>query len=179
MRASGRDQSPFCSLNDLDTAIVPLTEDNVSDAMLASGSIPFLLEGVRSVQGAPEGLYWDGGITDYHFDLPFHLIKGLVLYPHFSPTITPGWFDKKLFWRQPPLEHFNNVVVVAPSAEFMARLPGGKIPDRNDFQRYSEGERLANWRRVLDSSHELALEFAELVENPDRLVVRDFSERPV
>ena len=179
MRASGPDQSPFCSLNDLDTTIVPLTEENVSEAMLASGSIPFLLKGVRSVKGAPEGLYWDGGITDYHFDLPFHLIEGLVLYPHFSPTIKPGWFDKKLFWRHPTLEHFDNVVVVTPSAEFTARLPGGKIPDRNDFQRYSEGERLANWSRVLDSSHELALEFAELVKNPDRLVVRDFSERPV
>ena len=128
MRASGPDQSPFCSLNDLDTTIVPLTEENVSEAMLASGSIPFLLKGVRSVKGAPEGLYWDGGITDYHFDLPFHLIEGLVLYPHFSPVITPGWFDKKLFWRQPSSRHFDNVVLLTPSAEFTARLPGGKIP---------------------------------------------------
>ena len=112
MRASGPDQSPFCSLNDLDTTIVPLTEENVSEAMLASGSIPFLLKG-KECRGAPEGLYWDGGITDYHFDLPFHLIEGLVLYPHFSPTIKPGWFDKKLFWRH-RLEHFDNVVVVTP-----------------------------------------------------------------
>lgn len=177
MRASG--QSPFAYLTDLDTAIVPLTEDNVPEAMLASGSIPFLLEGVRNVKGAPEGLYWDGGITDYHFDLPFHAIDGLVLYPHFSPVITPGWFDKKLFWRQPSSKHFDNVVLLTPSAEFTARLPGGKIPDRNDFQRYSESERLANWRRVLDYSHELALEFAQGVEDPDRLRIRDFSDRPV
>lgn len=179
MEASGLDKSPFASLSDLDTAIVPLTECNVLDAMLATGSIPFLLEGVRNIKGAPKGLYWDGGITDYHFDLPFNSIDGLVLYPHFSPTITPGWFDKKLFWRKPPLNHFDNVVVVSPSAEFRARLPGGRIPDRNDFQRYSEGKRLENWRQVLDVSHEVALEFSHLVENPDRLVVKDFADRPV
>ena len=179
MPASNQGQSPFASLSDLDTAIVPLTESNVPDAMLASGSIPFLLKGVRDVQGARRGLYWDGGITDYHFDLPFNSIDGLVLYPHFSPTITPGWFDKKLFWRQPPLNHFDNVVVVTPSAEFMARLPGGRIPDRNDFQRYSEDKRLENWSQVLEVSHELALEFSQLVENPDRLVIKNFSDRPV
>ena len=174
------DMTPFLALNDLDTAIAPLVESNVIDAMIASGSIPFILEGVRDIEGASKGLYWDGGITDYHFDMPFTELDGLVLYPHFSPKIVPGWFDKMLRWRRPPLKHFDNVVLLTPSAEWTASLPGAKIPDRTDFERYGEDERLDKWQQVLDASHQLAREFSDLISSGDGLSsVKDFSERPV
>ena len=173
------DMTPFLALNDLDTAIAPLRESNVIDTMIASGSIPFILEGVRDIEGASKGLYWDGGITDYHFDMPFSKLDGLVLYPHFSPKIVPGWFDKMLRWRRPPLKHFDNVVLLTPSAQWTASLPGAKIPDRTDFERYGEAERLGKWQQVLDASHQLAREFSDLISSGDEVSsLKDFSERP-
>ena len=51
------------------TEYVDLSEQNVASALLASGAIPYLFEGVSDVPGGPRGAYWDGGIIDYHFDL--------------------------------------------------------------------------------------------------------------
>ena len=143
-----------------------LREDNVLDALLSSGSIPFVLDGVRDIQGAPRGLYLDGGITDYHFDFRFAADNHLVLYPHFSPAVIPGWFDKFLPWRRINLENFSNVLFLIPSADFVRTLPRGKIPDRSDFETTTVEERLTNWQNVLEQSKTLAAEFAELVASP-------------
>lgn len=156
--------SPWAGLNDLDTALVNLTEENAADAMIASGSIPFVLEGVRNIAGANRGLYLDGGITDYHFDIPFYDGDDLVLYPHFSSRVIPGWFDKQLPWRKVHAENYHNVVLVTPSREFVAGLPFGKIPDRSDFQRLDYEERVSYWQAVMDKSQLLAEEFATLVD---------------
>ena len=48
-----------------------LTQGNIHNALLASGSIPIVIEGIPQIEGAPEGMYRDGGIVDYHFDLSF------------------------------------------------------------------------------------------------------------
>ncbi|MCY4356799.1 MAG: hypothetical protein OXD01_04675 [Gammaproteobacteria bacterium] len=156
-------KSPWQHLTDIDTALVALTEKNLLDVLIASGSIPFVLEGVREIEGAISGLYWDGGITDYHFDLPFCSPDRLVLYPHFSPRVVPGWFDKRLKWRKPDPKHFQNVVLLTPSEEFVAGLPGSKIPDRTDVHAYSEQERLLVWSTVLKESQRLGDEFQQLV----------------
>ena len=66
----------------LPTQHVLLTKDNLRQAVLASGSIPMVLNPVENIAGAGRGLYYDGGVTDYHFDLSFS-DSGLVLYPHF------------------------------------------------------------------------------------------------
>lgn len=160
---NGGEGSPWQQLTDLPTHAVPLTEDNVFAAMMASGSIPFALAGERNIAGAPPGLYVDGGITDYHFDLPFHRGDELVLYPHFSPTVIPGWFDKHLPWRKPQPANYRNVVLVTPSEDFVSRLPYGKIPDRTDFKTLAFPERLNYWREVLAQSQRLADDFAALV----------------
>lgn len=168
--------SPFAGVIDLKTAHVTLTEDNVVDAMIASGSIPFVLNGVRDIANAKPGLYWDGGITDYHFDLPFNADRDLVLYPHFSSTVIPGWFDKRVPWRRVNLQHFDNVVLLTPSAEFVAALPHGKIPDRTDFETLESEERIAYWAEVLQASKQLAVDFAALVERGQGLdAVRPFT----
>ncbi|MDB5906848.1 MAG: lysophospholipase [Massilia sp.] len=43
------------------------------------------------------------------------------------------------------------VINVAPTAEFLRRLPRGKLPDRKDFTHYglNHDERIANWRRAI------------------------------
>ncbi|MBT8146919.1 MAG: patatin-like phospholipase family protein [Gammaproteobacteria bacterium] len=157
------------SLTDINTLDIKLTEQNVYDALIASGSIPFALEGVRDVAGGPKGLYVDGGITDYHFDVPFHSNDGLVLYPHFYPRVVPGWFDKQLKWRKVVSRYYDNVLLVVPSDEFVAGLPFGKIPDRQDFRKLGYQERIEYWQKVLQESHRLAEDFSQLVETAEGL----------
>ncbi len=155
--------SPWANTADLATVHVALNKNNLMDAMVASGSIPMVLNGVRDIAGAKHGLYWDGGITDYHFDFPFHAGEGLVLYPHFSPVVIPGWFDKHLPWRKVHRRNFDNVVLLTPSAEFVASLPFGKIPDRYDFEKLDHSSRVTYWTTVLERSAELAEDFSALV----------------
>jgi len=172
------EESPWRAANDLRTTLVPLRQNNVMQAMMATGAIPYVLEGVRDIPGAPRGLYWDGGMTDYHFDMDFHAGDGLVLYPHFSSEVIPGWFDKPLSWRQVHAHHFDRVVLVTPSKEFVASLPNGKIPDRKDFETLAADERVRCWREVLQASERLAEDFSQLVDSGigfDR--IRPFSER--
>lgn len=154
--------SPFLQLKDLPSQQAKLTTANVDDVMLATGSIPLVLAPVSCIEGVAVGQYYDGGITDYHFDLPLSHAKGLTLYPHFYPTISPGWFDKSLSWRQ-GRSHYHNALVLAPSAEFVASLPFGKIPDREDFKQLDTAQRIKYWRTSVALSERLAEEFAEVV----------------
>ena len=159
----------IANLDEFATQFVRLRTANVRKALLASGSIPLVLEGVSDIPGAPQGVYRDGGITDYHFDLPFCRDEGLVLYPHFYSHFIPGWFDKHLPWRKPRPEHFHNVLVLAPSRDFVSQLPYGKIPDRKDFETMDYDTRAAYWQEVLTASAALADEFAEMVRSGEGL----------
>lgn len=150
-------------LTDLTTRYVSLSQDNVHKALMATGSIPQIMEAVTDVQGAGRSVFRDGGITDYHLDLPYNQLDGLVLYPHFYASVTPGWFDKFVPWRHASQEHYDNVLLVTPGKEFVQRLPYGKIPDRNDFGRMTETQRIAYWRAVLVESERLGECFSELV----------------
>lgn len=157
------DDSPFQDLDDLPTRHVRLTGDNLRAAILASGSIPLVLEGVR-VPGAPGPLHRDGGMVDYHLDLDFGAGDGLVLYPHFYPHVVPGWFDKALRWRRGRPANFRRALLVAPGPGLLARLPGGRIPDRKDFYRMEHDERVEAWKRALAESEAMADALRELVE---------------
>ncbi|MDF1781421.1 MAG: patatin-like phospholipase family protein [Alcanivoracaceae bacterium] len=158
---SANERPPFYDVNDLPTHRVALTQDNLRDAIMASGSIPMALHGVEDIDGAGPGLYYDGGVTDYHFDIPFGN-DGLVLYPHFYPTITPGWFDKAIKWRKANSKNYENVLILCPSDEWVKSLPFGKIPDRKDFANMDDTTRIKYWRTTLDRSAELADELREL-----------------
>lgn len=160
---SAGSDSPFLDLADLPTAHVPLRPDNLRPALLASGSIPLVLEGVQDIPGAEKGTYRDGGVIDYHLDIDYGRNGGLIFYPHFYPYIVPGWFDKGLRWRRASVRNFDRAVILAPSTEFVARLPYGKIPDRRDFERLSDDERISYWRRVVREGERLADEFRELL----------------
>jgi hypothetical protein len=158
---AGGDPGPFAPWGSLPTRHAPLTPDNARAALNASAAIPGVMSGVRNPPGAPPGVYRDGGVADYHFGPEIDRGGGLTLYPHFYPYLVPGWFDKGLSWRR--TGGLRHVVVITPSADYVASLPGGRIPDRKDFERLRDAERIAGWRRVLDLGQELGEAFGELV----------------
>lgn len=167
----GRDLPPFYNASGFPLDRIPLTRDNLPQAVLASGSIPLVLAGVRDISGAPAGTYRDGGVIDYHLDLPLSDPDRLTLFPHFFEQLVPGWFDKRLRYRRHSDEALDRTILVCPSPEFIARLPHGKVPDRHDFVNFPPAERERNWRRVVAECRRLADEFLEVLEH-DRLAAR-------
>ncbi|MCL1066738.1 alpha/beta hydrolase [Shewanella olleyana] len=156
-------KSPFSQLSDLPTEHAQLTRDNINQVLLATGSIPLLLAPVKQINGISDGAYYDGGITDYHFDMQTSAPEGLSLYPHFYPYMSPGWFDKSLKWRRAH-QHYHNALILAPTAEFIQSLPYQKIPDREDFKQLDSDSRIAYWRESLKRSEQLGEIFADIVE---------------
>jgi hypothetical protein len=148
-----------------------LSSRNLEDAVVATGSIPLVLTGVRDIDGATPGVYRDGGVIDYHHDLPHSAEERLTLYPHFYDRIVPGWFDKRLGWRRPHPEHVDRTILISPSQSFVSRLPNGKIPDRTDFVNFTPAERIKAWRGCLKACEELADDFNEIL-GKDQLAAR-------
>lgn len=164
------DQFPLFRGDGYKTLRFPLNRSNTKKALLASGSIPYVLPAVRDIPGAEPGSYRDGGMLDYH-PVPsnFSRFEGLILYPHFYPHLIPGWFDKTYKKRRATGSIVNNVVVLTPSEDFVARLPYQRIPDRKDFKRFlgRDDERERVWRAGLAASQELGEDFLEAVRNGD------------
>ncbi len=151
------------------TKYVELSEANVFNALMASGAIPYVFEGVYEIEGAGKGTFWDGGIIDYHFDLQRLPKDEVWLYPHFSSRTTVGWFDKFLPWRSDLQVSADQLIMICPTDEFLASLPFGKIPDRRDFGKIPESVREPYWQTCVDESQRLADEFAELIQGSNPL----------
>lgn len=163
-----------------------LSRSNLAASLLASGTLPLIMKPVTGIADLPPGSYWDGGIIDYHLALPYSkaaaggtdATKGdLVLYPHFTQHIVPGWLDKGFPWRRAARVHrhwLDNVLIVAPSDEFLRTLPRGKLPDRADFKFYGldHDERVRNWQRAMGEGQRLRDELAEFVATPDLSRIR-------
>ncbi len=132
-----------------------LTLENFKSTLLASGSIPLVMHPVKNPPGLPTGFYVDGGILDYHLSLPYQH-DGLILYPHFYPYLIPGWFDKSLPWRRAKAAQMEKMILLCPSTSWVHSLPYGKIPDRTDFSKLTDQQRLEYWAVVLERSKELA-----------------------
>lgn len=152
---------------DLPTDVYALTAQNYKDVVMASGTIPRLIEPVMHIDGAGKGPFWDGGITDYHWDSPFIREDGqqredLIFYPHFYETITPGWFDKHLKRIARNSPNHDRLLLLAPSADFVNSLPLGKIPERKDFIDLTSHERIQIWKHFLRETERLADEFLEV-----------------
>lgn len=155
-------QSPFVNLNDLPSQYCRLSQANIHQVLLATGSIPWILAPVTKINGAPDGHYYDGGITDYHFDLPLYKPTGMTLYPHFLPRMSPGWFDKSQR-RRDAKHNYDNALILAPSQDYVARLPYSKLPDRNDFSHLDSDARIRYWRKAADMSQVLADELSDVI----------------
>ncbi|MDD2925052.1 patatin-like phospholipase family protein [Rhodoferax sp.] len=186
---------PFDS-RDYPTHQVGLTEGNFQAALQASCSIPFVLRAVHDIAGAPDGAYWDGGVTDYHLHLNWSnaiekvAIEGdstraggqkcsqepanLVLYPHFQQSVVPGWLDKHLRWRHPATPFLDNMLLLAPDPDWVRTLPHGKLPDRTDFTHYGAdlAGRVKAWTTAVAASTQLADELAAWLARPDLSQVR-------
>jgi hypothetical protein len=121
-----RDLPPFFDVTGFPLQQVELTTENLQDAIVATGSIPLVLSGVRDIAGARPGVYRDGGVIDYHLDLPHSVDERLTLFPHFYGRIVPGWFDKRLKWRRPQPGNVDRTILISPSDEFVADLPKAK-----------------------------------------------------
>lgn len=157
--ASIHDSSEFGSQH------IVMNHHNLMDILMASASVPLVMHGVADIASASKGMYRDGGMIDYHLDLPYNS-QGLVLYPHFSNRITPGWFDKSVKWRrQNPLNH-RRTVLISPSASYLASLPMQRLPERKDFHVFAnrDEERKKIWQIAIAESQRMGDEFLELVE---------------
>ena len=154
---------------------VPLDDRNADDALLASGTIPLVAAPVRDIGGAPRGNYWDGALVDYHLLLPYprlgQLGDGIVFYPHFNDYLTPGWLDKHLPWRRSAGAHpwLADLLLVAPSPAFLATLPHGKLPERQDFYRYGpdHAARIRAWETAIAECSRFADAVMAWMERPD------------
>ena len=161
---------PF-GTHDYATRQLPLQADNFMAALQASCSIPFVLQAVHHIPGAPTGAYWDGGITDYHLHLNYQppANSPIVLYPHFQQAVVPGWLDKALKWRHHATPALDAVVLLAPNPEWVKTLPNGKLPDRQDFVTYGQDlqGRMKVWNAAASAAQQLADEFAAWLERPE------------
>jgi len=158
------------SLRDYRTHSAALSAQNLPLSILASCSIPYWLDPVHNIPGAPLGAYWDGGITDYHLHLNYASMPdepepALVLYPHFQQSVIPGWLDKFFKHRHRATAALSNVIVLSPNPEWIATLPNGKLPDRADFKFFGDdvAGRVKAWSRALTESERLRDEFAAWV----------------
>lgn len=163
-----RDIPPYVAMDGFPIHRIPLDENNLKPSIMASGSIPLVMLGQNSIPGAPDGVYRDGGMIDYHPSMTLDEAQDrIVLFPHYTDRVIPGWLDKHIPWRRAGMDAMRNVCIVCPSSDFIARLPHGKIPDRNDFARFRgrDGERREYWSRAVSMGKQFAEEFIEAVDS--------------
>jgi len=156
----------FCLRSRFRGTYVQLNEVNFKYAVLASGAIPLVIEGVHDIYGAPRGVYRDGGLIDYHLTHQFAAKENeIVLFFHHQERIIPGWLDKNITRRVPEPYTLNNVLMVLPTQSFIESLPDGKVPDRTDLLTFINDQetRIKNWRKAVELSAPLGEEFLELV----------------
>ena len=142
-------------------SVVRLEHRLLLAAAAASGAVPLYLEAVRDPTGAPAGAYVDGGLADYHLNQRYlDGEEGLVLLPHYRRTAVGRWLDKRKPRRRPPAAATRDLLLIHPSREFIARLPGGRLPDRDEFKRFVDHpqERIRRWRSAAALSEALGEE---------------------
>lgn len=167
----------FCLRSQFRGNYIQMNEVNFKYAVIASGAIPLVIDGVHDIYGAPRGVYRDGGLIDYHLSHQFAARENeTVLFFHHQERIIPGWLDKKITRRLPEPHTLNNVLMVFPSQSFIENLPGEKVPDRTDFVTYINDQeaRIRNWRKAVELSVPLGEDFLELVESGK---IRDVVEK--
>jgi len=158
----------FCLKKNFRGKAIKLNEANFKHALLASSAIPLVVAGVKNIYGAPNGTYRDGGLMDYHLNQQYAEKKeDVILLFHHQERIIPGWLDKKLQYKKPQPETIENVLMVCPTEKFIQKLPGGKIPDREDFKTFADNPstRITNWWHAVELSETLGEQFLELIES--------------
>lgn len=151
--------------DDIETFEVSLTVENFQRGLLATGSIPTVLQGESAIKGSPPGHHLDGGIIDYHFELKSP--SGPILYPHFSDNPVPGWLDRFPPNRRLSAEAKQHLCLLLPSKQFLSRFPTGDFPNRHDFRRFSNDDRIKLWRQTVELSNLVEKELLHCLEADD------------
>ena len=137
-------------------------------ALMATAAVPGMIRPVTGLDPEEDdGQSIDGGIVDYHFEGP-PPGAGFTLYPHFYPTLTPGWFDKPFSSRRRRGEDSDDLLLITPTPGFIASLPGAKIPDRKDPRRLGPRVCHKTWSGVGEASKRLG-DALETVLDEDRI----------
>ncbi len=159
--------APEFASHDFDGLAFRINNENIKEVALATGSLPYFIEGVSNIRGAHEGVYRDGGLINYQLNEDYHPKDGLTLFFHYQERITPGWFDKKLYWKKASGKSLERVLQIFPSETFVKMLPDRKIPDRTDFVTFVNDpeERIRRWDQVCQLSELIAEDFMESVES--------------
>ena len=144
---------------------LPLDARTLRPALMATAAVPGMIPPVADLEPGRRAV--DGGLVDYHFD-GSQTAGGFVLYPHFRPLLTPGWFDKPFRGRQRPASAVDDLLLICPTPAFVASLPQGRIPDRGDPQRLPGTTCAASWRAAGEASRQLGEALGEILER-DRL----------
>jgi hypothetical protein len=152
------------------TRWIALDDQNFVPALLASGSIPFVLAGESAIPGAGAGHHVDGGLLDYHFEVE---TAGPVLYPHFSADPLPGWMD-----RFPPFRRLSEAAraklcLILPTDEQLAHYPGSFYPGRVDFYKHSNEQRIGRWRATVKANAPMEAELTACLEAGDLLRIAE------
>ena len=112
----------------------------------------------------------DGGLADYHLRQPYVVPgDGITLFPHYQRRICAVWYDAGMPSRRPPPEAVADVLQIHPTEAFVASLPGGRLPDRDDFFTFAEApdERIRRWTEVVARSEDLGAALARDLETGD------------
>lgn len=151
--------------NDLASRFSKITEENILDAMQASGSIPLIMNPV-TIGGAE---HWDGGVTDYHWGVDFEVDSGIVLLPHFRDHIMSGWFDKFPPYRKAAGNLVENTVMLYAKPAFIEKLPNQRLTDMDDFYDYAgrDEERFKIWNDACDLGKYLVDDFIKISNSKD------------
>ena len=152
------------------TRQIPLTLENYSQALLASGSIPFVLRGEAAIAEAGRGHHLDGGLLDYHFEVDS---GGPIIYPNFTEELIPGWLDRYWPYRRLSSKAKAQLVLLVPTPEFIAQFPDRRLPCREDFHRLSNPERIRLWTAATEKNDLLQAELTACLEAGDLLKVAE------
>lgn len=148
--------------------LVPWHDDAFHAVAMATASVPLALLPVHDPPHAPPGVYVDGGVTDYHLATRYlgDDDDRVVLFPHYQERIAPGWFDKHLERRRAGPDLANDLLQIHPTDEWIASLPGGRPPDRRDFDELVDQpeERIRRWRDAIRRSEALGEELLDDLE---------------
>lgn len=154
----------FMPQDPIPTVQCTLNASNLVAALMGSAAIPGVILASHLAE-LPNATLRDGGLSDYHLDLPFANANDLTLYPHFSERMVPGWFDKFLPWRHADAARQARTILIAPTRAYLEHLPQGKLPNRSDFKSFAghDQQRRQYWRQATAESQRLGDAFCELV----------------
>ena len=146
-----------------DVVFVPLTKENMHNALRASNSVPGLVAPVRHIAGLPRGMYVDGGVGTLMCNVamaPGH--HGLVV--GHKRRVTRTYYDSLMPWRHLPARWLHRrrggdddkrrgLSVAFPTdacrAKFAA-ITGGhsRLPDIPDWIFMGNATRLKKWALI-------------------------------